>query len=268
MMGKTAAFAAILALAGLPLIVPAAQAQAPHALNLSRDERGAINALQAAAAGVDRAAQDLALAAARTAARGADAQYALAHYQFEIGRARGDVAMQTQAIDALIDSGVAQPDELPALLAHQAIPRLFGRRFRAHRPAAGAHPHGATEQSGLAGRLRQQRVKARRGDRAQAVTYLLRAIAAQEAAGRAAPEGWHLRALALAFDGRMAPQGIAAARGLVAAYPSPVNWRDALLAYRELSDTDPALDLDIRRLMRASQGACGRARLYRVRRGR
>jgi predicted Zn-dependent protease len=250
MTGMKAAFAAILALGGLPLAVAAAQAPAPRALNLSRDERSAIAALQAAAAGADRAAQDAALAAARNVARGADAQYALAHYQFEIGGARGDVAMQTQAIDNLVNSGVAQAGELPALLANQA-----GRAF-----AAGDFER--TDRL-LARMLEAQpnnpvlladygQFKARRGQRAEAVAFLLRAIAAQEASGRAAPEGWHLRALALAFDGRMAPQGIAAARGLAAAYPTPINWRDALLSYRELAP-DPALDLDARRLMRASQ---------------
>jgi predicted Zn-dependent protease len=254
MTGMKAAFAAILALGGLPLAVAAAQAPAPRALNMSRDERGAIAALQAAAAGVDRAAQDAALAAARNVARGADAQYALAHYQFDIGGARGDVVMQTQAIDALVNSGVAQAGELPALLANQAGRAFaagdFERTDRLLARMIEAQPNNPALLADYG------QLKARRGQRAEAVTYLQRAIAAQEASGRAAPEGWHLRALALAFDGRMAPQGIVAARGLVAAYPTHVNWRDALLSYRELAP-DPALDLDVRRLMRASQALAG-----------
>jgi Tfp pilus assembly protein PilF len=256
MTGMKAAFAAILALGGLPLALAAAQAPAPapRALNLSRDERGAIAALQAAAAGADRAAQDAALAAARNVARGADAQYALAHYQFEIGGARGDAAMQTQAIDNLVNSGVAQAGELPALLANQAGRAFaagdFERTDRLLARMIEAQPNNPVLLADYG------QFKARRGQRAEAVAYLQRAIAAQEASGRAAPEGWHLRALALAFDGRMAPQGIAAARGLAAAYPTSVNWRDALLSYRELAP-DPALDLDVRRLMRASQALAG-----------
>jgi len=249
MKGLTVA-AALLALMAAPLA-----AQAPRAPDLSRDERGAIAALQAAAAGIDRSAQDAALAAARAAARSADARYALAHYQFEIGRARGDAAMQTQAIDALVESGLAQPDELPALLAHQAARAYstgdFERADRLLARVTAAQPNNPVFLADYG------QLKARRGDRAQAVTYLLRAIAAQEASGRPAPEGWHLRALALAFDGRMAPQAIAAARGLVAAYPTHVNWRDALLSYRELAAPDPALDLDVRRLMRAASALGG-----------
>ena len=93
--------------------------QPARPLALTRAEQTAVTALQVAAAGPDRAAQDAALAAARTAARGADARYAIAHYQLEIARARGDNVMLTQAVDALVDSGLATPEELPSLLQNQ-----------------------------------------------------------------------------------------------------------------------------------------------------
>ena len=99
----------------------------PHALDLSREERGAIAALQAAAAGYDRAAQDGALAAARAAARGAGARHAIAHYQFEIGRARGDAAMQSQAVDAMVEGGLATQCRAAGLARPSGGARLFGR---------------------------------------------------------------------------------------------------------------------------------------------
>jgi tetratricopeptide (TPR) repeat protein len=89
------------------------------------------------------------------------------------------------------------------------------------------------------------------------VTLLSRAIEAQRASGQIVPESWYLRALALAVDSRQAPQALALARALVSAYPTPVNWRDALLVYRQLGAPDPALDLDIRRLQRAAEGLAG-----------
>ena len=55
----------------------------------------------------------------------------------------------------------------------------------------------------------------------------------------------------------LAPQTIAFARGLVTQYPSRLNWRDALLAYRDLAAPDPTLDLDIRRLARATEALLG-----------
>lgn len=266
MKGMTAAAAAFLALGA-----PSLSAQAPRALDLSRDERGAIGALQAAAAGHDRAAQDSALAAARAAARGAGARYAVAHYQHEIARARGDAAMQTQAVDALVESGLATSAELPALLAHQAG-RAYsaGEMQRTDRLLARIIELQPSNPVALADYAQfKSRVNSRGqyaiADRTEAVALFRRAIAASEAAGRPAPQAWHLRGLATAYDATrppvgataLAPQAIALARGLVGAYPSPANWRDALITYRDLTPADPALDLDVRRLLRAASALAG-----------
>jgi len=56
---------------------------------------------------------------------------------------------------------------------------------------------------------------------------------------------------------RLGPQVVLFGQKLVGAYPSAVNWRDALLDYRELAPVDPALALDIRRLMRATDALGG-----------
>jgi len=264
---KTAAAAALLALATVPLL-----AQAPRTLNLSRDERGPITALQAAAAGPDRAAQDAALAAARAAARGPDARYAVARYQFEIARARGDQAMLNQAVDLLVDGNLAAPDELPALLSNQATrAQSAGQWERADRLLARIVELQPNNPVALAdyGQFNAARIVANRPQtypfRIAAVGLFQRAIAANDAAGRVSPEGWYLRGLALAYDGTrppvanmtLAPPAIAFARGLVDRYPSPLNWRDALIVYRDLTAADPTMDLDVRRLMRVTQSLAG-----------
>ncbi|HYI48202.1 MAG TPA: hypothetical protein VEX35_07035 [Allosphingosinicella sp.] len=272
MTAKTAFIAAFLTSAGLSLAVPPAQAQTPRALDLSREERGALTTLQAATAGRDRVAQDSALAAARAAVRGAPGRYAAAHYQLQIGRQRGDMQMQTQAVDALVESGLATPEELPGLLSFQAgralaarnseqADRLLARlvQMQPNNPAVLVDYGQFT-----AAQLIVARPAAAATIRGNAIALFRRALAANEAAGRLSPESWHLRALALAYDGTrppvanmgFAPAAIALARALVAAYPSPVNWRDAMVIYRELAP-DPALALDIGRMMRASQALAG-----------
>ena len=245
--------AASLALAGAVPFSPAfAQS---HTLTVTYQESTALAALQTAAAGADRAAQDAALAAARSVAQSAAARYAFANLQFQIGRARGDAQMQNQAIDALVASGVPQGAELASLLAAQASRTYSANDFqstdRLLARVVELQPNNAAAIADYA------QYKARIGDRANAVTLFQRAIEVQQASGQAAPESWHQRGLALAFDGRMAPQAIALARGLVAAYPTPSNWRDALYVYRQLAAGDPALELDIRRLARASGGVAG-----------
>jgi hypothetical protein len=259
------------------LVVGAASlsAQQPaRPLALSREEQSALAALQAAAAGYDRPAQDNALAAARAAARGADARYAIAHYQLEIGRARGDAAMQTQAVDFLVESGLATPEEMPSLLSNQ-LSRAYsaGDMVRTDRLLARIvelQPNNAEALADYAqfkSRVRSPVTGA--ADRALSVSLFQRALAANEAAGRPSPESLHRRALAVAYDAtqringgqplapQVAPQAILFGQKLVAAYPSAANWRDALLDYRELAPADPALALDIRRLMRAADAIGG-----------
>src|SRR6218665_173996 len=127
MKALTALTAALLATGGLPLAVADAQAQTPRSLNLSREERDAIAALQSAAVGVDRTAQDAALAAARARAQSPSARYAVAHFQFQIGRQRADNAMQTQGAQAMIESGLVTEEEAPGLVAYLAGRALAGR---------------------------------------------------------------------------------------------------------------------------------------------
>ncbi len=255
MKASRVAIAAFLVAGGLAIAVPSvATAQQPRTLTLSNQERTAVAALQTAAAGPDRAAQDGALSAARAAAQGADARYAVANLQFQIGRARGDNQMQTQAIDAMIASGVPDPAELVPLLAHQAsraysagdvrrTDALLGRmvELQPNNPAVLAD---------------HAQMKARLGNRPEAVALLQRAIAAQRATGQPVPESWYLRAVAVAIEGRL-PQSTILARELIAAYPSPINWRDVLLTYRGAVPADPALTLDISRMTRAAQALSG-----------
>ena len=259
------------------LVVSASSAQQPPApapapirtLSLSREERVALQALETAARGVDRAAQDAALAAARAAARSDEARYGVAHFQLQIGQARADAQLINQAVDAIVSSGHAQAAELPALIANQAArayqegelqraDRLLARVIELQPNSPAILADRAQVRSRMAGALRM-------GGREQealvayqdAVTLLQRAIQLQRAAGQAAPESWYQRAIALAVEGRLAAPGVAVARELVSAYPSPLNWRDALLVYKGSVPPDPALDLDIRRLMRAAQALTG-----------
>lgn len=268
------AAAAVISCAGIAASLAAQQPA--RALNLTSEESAAIAALGTAAAGYDRAAQDAALANARAAARGPDARYAVAHYQLEIARARGDMQLQGQAVDALVDSGMATPEELPSLLANQASRAYSGRdQARAERLMARMielqpdNPDALADYAQYKSRVRNSVPSVAAADRALSVSLFQRALAANAAAGRASPESLHRRALAVAYDAtqrvngapplapQVAPQAIAFGRELVSAYPSPRNWRDALLVYRDLSQADPALTLDIRRLMRAADGLGG-----------
>jgi tetratricopeptide (TPR) repeat protein len=270
---KVALAAMSLLCGGAALVAAPAAAQpaaAPRSLVVSGAERTALQALERTIVGPDRAAQDAALAAARSAVRSNEGRYALGNDVIRIGQARGDARLIAEGVDAVVASGLAGADEMPSLLANQAARAHASAEYeRAERLLTRAielQPNNAALLADLA-QMRSQsalallRVGGRQAEAQTAyrdsVSLLTRAIAAQKATGQAVPESWYLRAVALAVDSRQAPQAIALSRALVEAYPTPVNWRDALLTYRQLGAPDPALDLDIRRLLRASEGLAG-----------
>ena len=86
---------------------------------------------------------------------------------------------------------------------------------------------------------------------AQAVTTLEKAINAKKSKGEVAPEVWYRQRLKIAFDSKLTAQTGAASTDLVAAYPNPVNWYDALNLFRDAANGDDQFNLDTYRLMHA-----------------
>jgi len=241
-----------------------AQVQAQgRALTLSAAERAVLVPLDAAARGTDRAAQDAALNAARSVVRGPDARYAFARYQMTIGIQRNDQALLSQAVDMAIDSGVAPPDELPTYLDTQAEMALTARdNAKAERALTRLGQLRPGDVS-LQARLAQLRIN--QGRTAEGLRALQAAIAAQTATGQPAPVGWYRFGHRQAYEARDAAvrsQANVFGRALVAAYPSPENWRDALLIYRETATPDAAHQLDLWRLMLASSSLAGERDYY------
>ena len=243
-------------------------------LNLSRDERDAIAALQAAAAGLDRAAQDAALAAARAAARSADARYARRPLS---ARDRPRPRRPADAGPGGRHAGRQRPRRRPTRWPAcsptrpaariragdlQRTDRLLARIVEVQPNNAARSPITASSPRPASASPARPRPTATAPTRSRCSSA--RSPPTRRPAGRRRKAGicgrWRSPMTA---PGRR--RAIRAARrrrspspaALVAAYPTQVNWRDALLAYRDLAPADPALDLDIRRLMRASQALAG-----------
>jgi tetratricopeptide (TPR) repeat protein len=93
---------------------------------------------------------------------------------------------------------------------------------------------------------------------AKAIDSLTQAINARKAAGQPVDETWYKRRLAIAYDGKQTAQIQPAALDLVRAYPSPVNWRDALIITRDaFPSTDDQIQLDFMRLQAATNSLNG-----------
>lgn len=217
-------------------------------LAVSSQEMRALSALGNLARGAPSGRQDRALADARRIANSRDARFALALYELEIGNRRGDDAMRAGALDVLIASPLTRPERLAGHLAVrgqiafragdlETAGRLWGR-------LAELTPADPDALANLA------QVRLAQKDAPGAMDMLTRAIAARAALGQPVSEGWYRQRLSIAQQGSLVAPGIDAARRLVSAYPTPKNWRIALVVYRQLVAAEGALEIDLFRLTR------------------
>jgi tetratricopeptide (TPR) repeat protein len=224
---------------------------------LSPEELDRLTALGHVVHTTDRGSQDRALDLARSIANSADARYILALYQFEIGRQRRDDALSAPALDVLIASRLTPHERLASYLGVRggiafhagdyATASALWTRLRA------LQPNDPEALNNLA------QVRAALNDSQGAIDLLRSAIAARRAGP--AQEIWYRQWLAIANAARLVDQGVAAAHALVAAYPTPTNWRDSLVAYRQLAAPQGGAEIDLLRLMR-TVGALARPAEY------
>ena len=228
-------------------------------LAVSAQEMKALSNLGQLVRSTKTGAQDRALAEARRIASSRDARHALATYELEIGKRRGDEAMQTQALDVLIASDRTGHDRLPGYLAvrGQIAYRAgdFDTAGKLWARSVELTPSDPTMIANLA------QVRLAQHDATGAMDLLARAIAARNLLGQAAPETWYRQQLSIAQQAHLVEPGIVAARAFVRAHPTPENWRAALSVYRQLTVPEGALEIDFLRLMR-HMGALAQADEY------
>jgi tetratricopeptide (TPR) repeat protein len=258
------ALAAALVFGGGSIVAtaPAAaqQGQPQREFKFSKEERAALAPVQTAVDAKNWAAAAAALPAAQSAARGADARYVLARFQFAIGRETNNIPLQSQGLDGIIASGVVTGADLAQLVeAQAALATQAGNHAKAEAAYARLVELNPNNPQAL---VNLAKIKNDQKKPGEAVQLLDRAIAARLAAGQKPDESWYKYALKLAFDGKMAAQSSKLARDLVVAYPTKENWRDALLIYRDLNTLDKGTQLDLLRLGRATKSLAGERDWY------
>ena len=250
--GVTLAFGAAATLATAPV---AAQRQQAPVSEFSKEERAALLALQTAVDARNYPAATAALATAQARARTGQSRYLASALQLRIGIETGNLGLQSSAIDAMISSGAAPASELPQLYRNQAaLAQQAGKLDRAEAAFARYMELAPNDAEAL---LALSQVKHDRRKSQEAVALVERAIDMRAATGQPVPESWYKRGLSLAMMNRMQPQSLRFSRELVTLYPSPENWRDAILVYRDVSRPDPEAALDSWRLQRAAKALGG-----------
>ena len=244
------------ALLGLAASVPAAAQPATGGLTLSATEQAALVPLKQAVDSRNWSAAAMALPAARAAAQGADARYAVARYELDIASGTQNRTALTQAIISVLEQRRSPPDEQVELLRqYGALTYDYGNAGAAEQTLNRVLQLAPNDPEALA-MLAQ--ISHNRGNNAQSITLFQRAFRAAESRNLRMPESRYKLAASIAEQARQRPAAVDLARFLVSNYPSAINWRDALIVYRTSGGpVDPALNLDALRLMRASGALSG-----------
>ena len=87
---------------------------------------------------------------------------------------------------------------------------------------------------------------------ADGLAFLEQAVAQQQASGKAVPEAWFDRAIALAYQGGKWADVAKWTQQKLALYPSAGNWRSGLVNFQAAPGLDPQAQLDLFRLQSAT----------------
>lgn len=219
-------------------------------LVLSKDAQVPLKALEVAIKVKDPTYPAL-LATAQAAVKTTDEKYALSLMRVAHAKGNGDQMGLLAAYEAVLASGGAIGAEVTGI--HEDIATLaskMGNRDRAQQAfakVAELSPNSSIALANLASITIEQNKKA------EGLALLERAIAARKAEGGVVPESWLRNGLQLAHGERQSGKALQFSREALNAYPTAVNWRNALLLYREGTRANKDLKLDTLRLMRASK---------------
>ncbi len=250
----------------IPAAAPA-QAPAAGAQQLTDAERQALRPLGDAYRQRNWPAVAAALPAAAAAAQSPFGRYVVGQIRYELGLYTRNAEAQAAGIEAMLTSGAAPPETTRALLTNQVALALRGGTPERAEPLmtriVEANPADPIALAQLAEiKLRLASDPRRGGNQQQRTARSREALALWERALQAAgasgtlPESFYRRAMAVTFDAS-SPSAVSAGQMLVTRFPTPVNWRDALLQYRDLHPNNPELALDVGRLMRRAGALAG-----------
>jgi len=180
-----------------------------------------------------------------------------------IGNNLSDPALQRRGLEMMLESGLVAPEQLGQFnwfvgsLAFNAQDYAAARNAFNAAIEAGYNDPEADIVSLIAETYdREDNIQA-------AYTTVMDAVAAAEAAGTTPREGWLLSTLQRTYDNDMNAEALATSEALIKYYPSETNWVNTLQVIGQLNEFDPALRVDLFRLMRATDSMTQRPEFVR-----
>jgi len=230
-------------------------AQSANTVTLTPAERTALLPLKQAIDARNYAAAAALVPAARSAARSESARYVLGRLEHDIALGTQNRPGQVTAINAIVASRKAPPEELVELYRQQAGIHYDTGNLNQAQAALNRAVQIAPEDAESLSMLAQ--LSRNRNNPTEALAFFQRAVRSADASSRQLPESRYKVGLALAEQAGQRGVALEIARSFIAAFPTPGNWRDVLTVFRTVGTVDPSESLDAFRLMRATGALAG-----------
>lgn len=252
------AMAAVLGCALMTTATPAAAQKKPKkeeaakgkSLSPSKGFAPALKKMTDATAAKDAAALQAAMAEGQASATSPDDQYLLSFYQLQLGILNKDTALQGQGLDGMIDSGLTPPENLATYNFYSGNFAYGAKNYaKAIQRLEAAKAAGSTEPA-LAAILMDSYLNAGQVDQGWAIAKA--GIDAARAAGTKPSEDLYVRPAQAFQKANRTNEMLDVLTMRVEDYPSPATWRNTLYILLQQSGGDKELNLDILRLMRAT----------------
>jgi hypothetical protein len=235
---------------------------------LGKEFRNVAANLQKSIQAKDYAGAQAQLPAAEAAAQSADEKFVLGQFKLQIATGTNDTAGQARAVEEMLATNTGPAELRPQLLFYQGQFAYKANNFPLAIQAltaaqqAGYAPKGPDGQPTQDVNLLLAESYFRSNQVPQGLAVVDAAIKAEKAAGRKPPQDWYSRAASMAYKSKLMPEVAKWTRAQVVDYPSPENWRSALVIFGDANRFDDQTQLDLMRLQRSAGALSGEADYY------
>lgn len=246
-----------------------AAAPAKFSPTLSKEFRAAVQPFQKALSAKDFATAQSLLPAVESAAQSADEKFYVGQFKIALGQGTNNQELLKAGVFDSLNSGSegVAPDRgkfswYAGQFAFQGKDYPAAIQYLNAAKAAGYHPTDANQQPDSNFEIMLAESYFQTKQIPQGMTVLDDAIQAEKAAGRKPSPSWYSRAVSVAYNAKMMPEVAKWTRAQVADYPTPENWRTALVVYGDANRFDDQTQLDLMRLQRFAGALSGEKDYY------
>ncbi|MCJ8156214.1 hypothetical protein [Sphingomonas sp. LaA6.9] len=229
-------------------------------LKLSKEFRAAMAPVDAASKAGDYAGALTAIAGIEASATTPDEKYVLNQYRLDAAVKTQNAKEQSKAIDNMLATGLVPASESAKFQFYLGKFAYQANDLAKAETALGAAAAAGYDTTEL--HLTQAQLYSKQNKAPQALAALEKAIAGQKASGQAVPADWYAFGISQAYKSKDIPATARWSSMQLAAYPTPENWRQALVLYRDSGNLGRKVELDVFRLMRATNSLAGERDYY------